>query len=190
MYPTKMEANGRIYDINTDFRIALACFRALNDGEITDLERFYAVETLLLGENVLEKDEAVLKEKIAIYLRCGEQENTNDNERDMDYLQDEATIRTSIRQCYHLDLNKIDYMHWWEYNELISGLTSESILNKIRELRTYDLTEIKDVKERNKIARAKEHVALKNNYVEFKFTKKEEESINKFYEQVGIERKE
>ena len=39
MYPTKMEANGRLYKINTDFRIGLACFRALNDFEITDTEK-------------------------------------------------------------------------------------------------------------------------------------------------------
>ena len=35
MYPTKMEANGHIYPINTDYRVALACFRALDDDEIT-----------------------------------------------------------------------------------------------------------------------------------------------------------
>ena len=65
MYPTKMEANGHIYPINTDYRVALACFRAINDAEISNLERFYAVETLLLGTEVLEQDELILKEKIA-----------------------------------------------------------------------------------------------------------------------------
>ena len=54
MYPTKMEANGHIYPINTDYKVGLACFKALNDTEITDTERFYAIETLLLGENVLQ----------------------------------------------------------------------------------------------------------------------------------------
>ena len=65
MYPTKMEANGRIYEIDTDFRTAIACFKAINDMELTDLERFYAVETLLLGDLVFPQDEDILKDKIA-----------------------------------------------------------------------------------------------------------------------------
>ena len=65
MYPTKMEANGHIYPINTDYRVALACFRAINDAEISNLERFYAVETLLLGTEVLEQDELILKDGVS-----------------------------------------------------------------------------------------------------------------------------
>ena len=85
MYPTKMEANGHIYPINTDYRVALACFRALDDDEITDLERFYAVETLLLGSDVLEEDEMILKDKIALYLKCEREDETSDDEIDFDY---------------------------------------------------------------------------------------------------------
>ena len=191
MYPTKMEANGHVYEINTDFRIALACFRAMNDIEITDLERFYAIETLLLGDEVDSDDDVILQKKILDYLRCGQEENTDIKEIDMDYIQDESKIRTSIRQCYHIDLNKIDYMHWWEYNELISGLTSESLLNKIRELRSFDLNEIKDAKDREKVRKAQEYVALKKiEKKEEKLTKEQEDSINYFYQQTGLKRKE
>ena len=191
MYPTKMEANGHIYEINTDFRIALACFRAMNDPEITDLERFYAIETLLLGDEVDPNDDVVLSKKLLDYLRCGQEENMDEEKIDMDYIEDEPKIRTSIRQCYHIDLNKIDYMHWWEYNELISGLTSESLLNKIRELRSFDLNEIKDVKEREKVRKAQEYVALKKKgEKKVELTKEQEDSINYFYQQIGLERKE
>lgn len=191
MYPTKMEANGHIYEINTDFRIALACFRAMNDAEITDLERFYAIETLLLGDEVDPDDDVVLSKKLLDYLRCGQEENMDEEKIDMDYIEDEPKIRTSIRQCYHIDLNKIDYMHWWEYNELISGLTSESLLNKIRELRSFDLNEIKDIKEREKVRKAQEYVALKKkDERKVELTKEQEDSINYFYQQIGLERKE
>lgn len=161
IYPTKMEANGHIYPINTDYRYALACFRAINDPDITERERYYAVQTILLGENVFEEDEKILQEKIALYLRCGQKENTNINEIDMDYFQDEALIRTSIKQVYHgLDITK-ENLHWWEYNELISGLTEECILNKVRDLRSYDLSEEKDEKRKRKISEAQQRVALK-----------------------------
>lgn len=180
MYPTKMEANGHIYDINTDYRIALACFKAINDIEINDIERFYAIETMLLGNNVLEEDEQILHDKIAKYLRCGKDENVSEEERDFDYLQDEEATRTSIRQSYHLNLNEIPYMHWYEYNELISGLTSESLLNKIRDLRSYDLSEISDEKRKQKIIEAQQRVALKEEHIKTK----EEKEIDEFWNKI------
>lgn len=181
MYPTKMEANGHIYPINTDYRVALACFKALNDIEITNLERFYAIETLLLGENVLSEDELILNQKIELYLRCGKEENISEEERDFDYLQDEVEVRTSIRQCYNnLDINKLDYLHWYEYNELISGLTNESLINKIRELRSFDLSEVSDEKRKQKIIEAQKKVALKEIHIKTK----EEEEIDEFWNNI------
>lgn len=165
MYPTQMKASGHIYNINTDYRVAIACFRAIYDDEISDLERFYAIESLLLGTDVLEEDEEILKDKIANYLRCGEEENTKDEDIDFDYLQDEKSVRTSIRQCYHINLNEISYMHWYEYNELISGLNTDSLINRIRDLRNYDLSNVNDEKERQKIIDAQERVALKENHI-------------------------
>ena len=181
MYPTKMEANGHIYKINTDDRIALACFKAIYDSEINDVERFYAVETLLLGENVLEEDEKILQNKIEKYLRCGKNDNINEDEKDFDYIQDEEITRTSIRQCYHLNLNEIPYMHWYEYNELISGLTNESLLNNIRDLRNYDLSEVTDEKQKQKIIKAQERVALKEIHIKTK----EEKEIDEFWENIA-----
>lgn len=180
MYPTQMEANGHIYDINTDYRIALACFKAINDTEINDIERFYAIETMLLGNNVLEEDEQILHDKIAKYLRCGKDENVSEEERDFDYLQDEEATRTSIRQSYHINLNEISYMHWYEYNELISGLTSESLLNKIRNLRSYDLSEVTDEKRKQKIIEAQQRVALKEEHIKTE----EEKEIDEFWNKI------
>jgi hypothetical protein len=178
IYPTKMEANGHIYPINTDYRYALACFRAINDCSITQRERYYAVQTILLGEDVLEEDEPILQKKIETYLRCGKEENTSIDEIDMDYFQDESLIRTSIKQVYHgLDIIK-ENIHWWEYNELISGLTEDSILNRVRDLRSYDISEETDEKRRRKIIEAQERVTLKINVPETEEKKEMDEFWN------------
>lgn len=185
MYPTKMEANGHIYPINTNYKYALACLKAINDYSITNLERYYAVQTILLGENVLEEDQPILQEKIANYLRCGQTENTKSDEIDMDYFQDEVAIKTSIRQVYNgLNIDKED-IHWYEYNELISGLTEESLLNRIRDLRSYDLSEEKDEKRRRKIAEAKRRVALVKNEPNIKTERQKE--LDKYWDNI-IER--
>ena len=77
-------------------------------------------------------------------------------------------------------LNKEKDIHWWEYNELISGLTNESILNKIRDLRTYDISDIKDEKERKRIINAKNRVALKINEVK----SDKEKEIDKIWDNI------
>lgn len=188
MYPTKIEANGHYYKLNTDYRIALACLKAINDKSISDLERFYAIEGLLIDEdNIIMQDEKIIKDKIAIYLRCGAKENTPSEEIDMDYFKDEIRIKTSIRQCYHINLNEIEYLHWWEYNELISGLTSDSLLNKTRELRNYDLNQIKDPKEKERMKKAKEYVSL-DSYDE-ESSEEHEAMVEEFYKDIGLKRK-
>lgn len=159
-YPEYMEANGNLYKINTDFRVGLACLRAIDDPNISDKERFYAIESLLLGLEVKESDELVLHSKIATYLRCGKETNY-EGTIDMDFEQDKAYISASFMSTYKIDLNK-ERMHWWAFNELIEGLTDESILYKIRELRNFDLSDIKDTRTKTKIRDAQRQVALIN----------------------------
>ena len=178
IYPTKMEVNGKLYNIDTDYRTALACFKAINDNEIKDIERALAVVTLLLGTDVPLEDTQEALEKCGVYLRCGREQNTNTNEIDMDYFQDEVAIRTSIRQCYHENLNLIENLHWWEYNEMIEGLTEETLLSKIREIRNYDLSKEKDFKMKQKIQKAKEFYALKKK--ETPLTDEQKKNIDDF----------
>lgn len=185
-YPTKMVINGKEYNIDTNYKTALACFKAINDGEISDIERAVAVITLLLGKDVPLEDTQEAIQKCGVYLRCGKEKNVENKEVDVDYFQDESAIRTSIRQCYHINLNTEENVHWWEYNELIEGLTEETLLNKIREIRNYDLSKEKDPKVRQKIQEAKEFYAIKKE--EKPMTEEERKNINEFYKLSGIQK--
>lgn len=160
MYPTKIEVNGNIYNINTDYRVALACFEAINDEKLCDKERFYVILCLLLGTDVKYQDEYQAYLKCEKYLRCGKDKNQGEDEIDMDYEQDKGYINTSFRSCYKIDI-KNENLHWWEYNEMIEGLSEDTILSKVRQIRNIDLSEIKDEKEKQKIIKAKDQVALK-----------------------------
>lgn len=188
MYPTKMEANGHIYSINTDYRIALACLKAIEDDTISDLERFYAIECLLLGNNVLPADELILKNKIENYLRCGKEKNTDESEKDMDYFQDMRRISISIKQEYGgVDINTLEYLHWWEFNDMIEGLTDDSLLDRIRRLRTVDVTTIDDEKEKKKIIEAQKQISLNKNR-KSNISEKQIKSIQEFIRLTSLER--
>lgn len=173
MYPTKCEIDGKTYELNTDYKIALACFKAIDDDDITDIERAYAVVGLLFGDIDVDMEKAL--DIAAKFLCCGK-ENKTISKKDMDFDYDKDYITASFMSDYGIDLDVVD-MHWWKYCALISGLTEKCILNKVRDIRNTDLSEYKDAKSRNKIIRAMRNVELPH-----KRTKEEQEMIDEFEE--------
>lgn len=180
MYPTKIEANGHIYPINTDYRIALQCIGIYKNEELSGIEKYFAIEYLLLGEDVDINDCDILKDKINKYLRCGKEENDSENEITYDYMQDETLTKTSIRQCYHINLNEMPYLHWYEYNELISGLTEETVISRYRQIRGKNPSEIKDEKERQKLIDMQKQIAIKETHIKTE----EEKKLDKFWDNI------
>ena len=61
-----------------------------------------------------------------------------------------------------------------------------AILNRIRNLRNFDMKDIKDPKERERIAKAKEMFALKKYKKEYNLTKEQEESMERLNKILGI----
>lgn len=173
-YPEYALIKGQKYKINTDFRAGLRCFKVINDPQICDGERCLAIIYILFGF-VPDKDIGLYLEKAQLYLQCGKTAKEQiETKRDMDLEADAMYIMASFMSDYRIDLNTVD-MHFWQYIDLIQGLTEQSVLSKVRELRNYDITDIKDAKTRNKILKAKEAVALP-----VRHTKEELESIAEF----------
>lgn len=183
MYPEFIEINNKQYKINTDFKVALACFEALEDEEINDVARMYSIISLLLG---VEKDGNIeipefnnedlnkVIELLIKYLSCNNEENTTVNKKDMDFVQDREYIYSSFMTDYRIDLENTE-MHWWKFCNLIKGLTDKCILNKVRDIRNTDLSEYKDAKTKEKLIKAMESVRLKE-----KKTKEQQDAIDEF----------
>lgn len=174
VYPEYAEIDGKQYKLNTDFKVALKCFEVIEDDLICDEERSLAIIYLLYGFI----PDGNLEEFLRIagsFLRCGEtQEKQMSKEKDMDFQSDEKYIIASFMSDYHIDLSKED-LHWYQYVNLIQGLTEHCVLSKVREVRNFDLSDIKDAKQRSKIIRAKESVKLP-----VKRNKEQLESIEEF----------
>ena len=172
-YPEFVLINGKEYPINTDFRDAIECLNIVNDEDINDYERAIAISIILFGEDVPICEKTI--ELATKYLQCGETTETQmSRKRDMDFEQDKPFIFASFMSDYKIDLAK-KKMHWWQFCDLISGLTEHCVLNRIREIRNYDLSEVKDPKSRNKIIEAQERFALKS-----KLSKEDQEMLDEF----------
>ena len=191
MYPQFVEVNGKQYKINTDFRVAIECNRIAEDDSIGDFERALAIIYTLFGEEGINtpKHYERLLELAQMYLLCGKEYDTENNDKpDMNFIEDYSYITTSFMSDYHIDLDNSE-MHWWKFMDLMNGLSNSElgdccILNRIRNLRTYDISQIKDQKEKQKIIKAKQQVALNKN--KKKATKEQQESANEFYKMLGL----
>ena len=158
-YPEVALIDGVEYPINTDYRVALQCLAISEDAAISDTERSVAICVLLFGVDVPISQSAVdMAEK---YLQCGRSRDEQlANKKDMDFEQDANYITASFMSDYKIDLSKTD-MHWWQFYQLISGLTEHAVLSKVRDIRNYNVNELPDEKSRQKMRRAQQQVALK-----------------------------
>lgn len=190
--PTKVRINKEEYFINTDFRVAIECNAIAMNPEIGKYERALAVIYKLFGDKGLEDKENHVKllELAQKYLACGKEidDKANREEPDMDFEQDFNYIKASFMSDYGINLD-VQEMHWWTFFNLVSGLSNSElgsccILNRIRNLRNYDTSQIKDSKTRTKIENAKREVALKKK--QKPLTEKQKASIEKFNKLAGI----
>ena len=162
-YPQFAQIKEQKYKINTDFRVALKCDEIARNN-VPEEERALAIIYLLFGDKGL-KDSQNWNELLSIalkYLNFNKkaEENEEKEETNMDFKQDWSYIQASFFSDYNVDLSNIQ-MHWWQFYDLLCGLTEKCILNRVRFVRDFDISQIKDSKEREKWIKQKQQVALK-----------------------------
>ena len=192
-YPRYARIGDKKYPINTDFRVAIECQNIALDENIGDYERALAIIYKLFGEEGLNDTDNQVKllEIAQKYLSCGKNiENTNNEQPDMDFTEDMDYIEASFMSDYNIDLANTQ-MHWWKFYNLINGLSNSElgnccVLNRIRNIRTFDTKDIKDEKVLKEINEAKKQVALNKYKKENHLTKEQEESMERLNRIIGL----
>ena len=194
--PEYVKVGDKKYKINTDFRVAIECNNIAQDDSIGNTERPLAIIYKLFGDEGLDnsQDWDKLLELAIKYLTLNKDTNDvgKDTEIDMDFSEDMDYIEASFMSDYRIDL-ATEKMHWWKFYTLLEGLSNSElgnccVLNRVRNLRTFDLSQIKDNKEREKLAKAKEMVSLKNDKHEVELTEQQKESMRKLDEIIGFKK--
>lgn len=190
----KIQVENTIYTANVDFRVAIRCNEIATDENIGDFERVLGIICTMFGEKALNNPnhyEKLLKWALN-YLSCGKKIESTNEEPDMDYVEDMEYIEASFMSDYKIDLENTE-MDWQKFNKLMNGLSNSDmgnccILNRIRNLRNFNPMEIKDEKERDKIIKAKQQVALKRNKkeIEVELTDEQQKSVDEFYKALGF----
>lgn len=189
----KIQIGNDIYIAHTSYKVALRCNQIAEDETINDYERALGIICTVFGKDGLNNPNHYEKLLLWVqdYLSCGKQiDDIANDERDFDYQEDFDYIVTSFQSDYGINLDEQD-MDWHRFYNLLNGLSNSEfgnccVLNRIRNLRTFDASTIKDNKERQKIINSQKMVELKKYKKENHLTKEQEESMENLNRLLGI----
>lgn len=182
-FPTKALIDGKVYELNTDFRNCLKIILAFEDDELLDFEKAEIMLKNLYGENIPKNtDEAIRK---AIYfLDCGEEDEekkvgTSNSTRLYSFTKDAKYIYSAIKQTHGIDLESIEYLHWWKFVYLFLDLNPECFFCKIIDLRNKKKKGKLSKEERRLYIQLCDILELNDKP---KFTEEEQKEIDEFME--------
>ncbi len=143
------------YKINSNFRESILFELMMQDKSFTDEEKIYQALSIYYPEIPGNLDGAI-KEMLSFY-KCGkeeEYENTDSNASkssstkiyDFDY--DADYIYSAFLSQYNIDLQDIEYLHWWKFKAMFNGLNSDNKIVEIMGYRSIKLNAIKDEEQR------------------------------------------
>ena len=173
--PETITVEGKDYFADTDFRTFIILEKIISDSRLSSSEAVLSVIDLVLPDEKppIDAVASAIHEIMWLY-SCGSP-STGKKKRRMngnvvikdnliyDYEYDAPYIYGAFLSQYGVDLNDIDYLHWWKFIAMFKSLRSDCKICEIMSYRATDISKIKDREEKNRIARLKEIYALPNN---------------------------
>lgn len=167
--PQTVTIDNKEFPISTNFRTFILFEMLLSDNSLSDRRRMEEMINLFFVEETPERITEEVINSIIDFYRCGKQETrkqkavrrtVKNKKKVYDFECDDAYIYAAFVSAYNIDLNEIDYLHWWKFKALFNGLPSDCEFVKIMGYRATDTTAIKDNKERNRILKLQALYAL------------------------------
>lgn len=120
-FPKSVCIDGETYPINSDFRIGIRFDELMNDANLSDdtkIARALSLYYPILPNNV---NEAIAK--MLWFFSCSketkEKSNGKPSNRIYSFGYDSSRIYAAFQRFHCIDLNEIDYMHWWKFRNLM-----------------------------------------------------------------------
>ena len=129
--------------INTDFRVCILFELLMQDKDLNESQKLNLAINLFYSEPVYHNKKAI--ENMIWFYSCGRNlKHESSNKVIYSFEYDAEYIFSAFLAQYNIDLNSIEYMHWWKFRSLFNGLNEDHIFTKIMGYRSINLAEIKD----------------------------------------------
>lgn len=169
--------------IDTNFRSFILFELLMQDGNIKKEDKVFMALNIFYKE-VPENIKKAMNVIIWFYARGNiKKENSkrtskDTNEKIYSYEYDANYIYSAFMHDYRIDLNEIDYLHWWKFKSLFEGLNDENKICEIMGYRAVDLDKIKDKEQKNRYKKLKQIWALPDERTE---EEKEQDFADNFW---------
>lgn len=171
-FPESVQVNGRSVPIITDFREYVRLLDMLKSDELDACEKTWLISQYFLEDVQMNEDAIqVLTDFVTMKELESETESAEEEKEDEEYPNevqknlfsysiDYPYILSGFLRDYGIDLNTVEYLHWWKFRMLFNGLAEDTEIKQRIMYRGIDLSTIKDKDERKRIARIQSQIRL------------------------------
>lgn len=138
-------------DFDTNFRIGVAFEIMMQNPKYSMQAKTYQALKLFYPEMNKIKDTKKAIDDIIWFYSCGKSEEKTSqknkkgkNKQIYSYEFDNDLIYSAFKNQYNVDLEEIEYLHWWKFRAMFNGLKSDNRIVEIMGYRAMELSKIKD----------------------------------------------
>lgn len=170
-YPKVLEVHGEFYPIITDFREYIRLLDMLKCKELNEIQRIMILGKYFLTDISIDQ-EAIHALTGFVTMDLKEKENNSDSEEEgegqeetekknlFSYEIDYPYILSGFLRDYGIDLETVEYLHWWKFRMLFDGLSDDTEIKQRIMYRGINLSDIKDRDERKRILNIQRSIQL------------------------------
>ena len=184
-FPETLTVDGRVFAINPGFRVHLKIIRLLEDDSVFDLHKIGLIARWFFVDeyppDVLGALNMFFSQSHSRSANRSTEECTRDVDSGVDFCYefDADVIYTSFLQAYQIDLLRVPFLHWYDFQLRLVGLPSDSPFRLRLKLRGLDLSHYKG-QELMEMSAAKDAVQLPE-----KLTYEEQQDVTEFEDMWG-----
>ena len=152
---------------NTDFRISIMFELLMQDPKYSMKSKTYQALNLFYPDLKQIKDINKALEDIIWFYSCPKKYDNNKNnsketkiKQIYSYEFDNDLIYSAFKTQYNIDLQEVDFFHWWKFKAMFNGLKSDNKIVEIMGYRAMDLSKIKDKEEKKRYRELQKLYAL------------------------------
>lgn len=176
LVPTTVLIDNMEYEINSNFRESILFELLMQDNTILEEEK--SIMALNLYYNKIPHDINEAVRQMLWFYKCGKLEEDSHSEGNKginnngkvkqiySYEHDADYIYTAFLTQYGIDLQDIDYLHWWKFKAMFKSLKEDNQLSKIMGYRSMKIDSNMSKEEKKYYREMKKLYALPDNRTE------------------------
>ena len=168
-FPEFVHIRGENVAIITDFREYIRLLDTLKCSELNTMEKMDIISQYFLAEIEIDKEAISALTAFVVMDFDSDKEVTEDDDETeysgskknlFSYEIDYPFIMSGFLRDYGIDLETVEYLHWWKFRMLFDGLSEDTEIKQRIMYRGIDLSDIKDKDERKRIAKIQRRIQL------------------------------